>query len=113
MKNKVGIIKEKKTDILGLWKNFINGHPQEMTQEEAILKDQSISDENKKILLQSLKDEEKLASKLFQYYYKTMNLKSKNDDIPKVHIDNKEKQNTKNSIERTHTKQEIDEDRDN
>ena len=41
-----------------------------------------------------------------------MDLKSKNDVIPKEHIDNKEKQNTKNSIERTHTKQEIDEDRD-
>ena len=101
MKNKIGIVKDKKTDILGLWKNFINGTPQELTQEESILKDQSISEADKKILLQSLKDEEKFANKIFKYYYKTMNVKSKNNDIPKVEIDSKGKQRTQDSIEKT------------
>ena len=101
MKNKVGVVKEKKRDFLGLWKNFINGTPQELTQEESILNDQSISDADKKILLQSLKDEEKLANKMFKYYYKTTNLKSKNDDIPKVEIDKNGKQKEQKNVEKT------------
>lgn len=99
MKNKVGIVKEKKTDILGLWKNFISGNSQELTQEESILKDESISEADKKILLQSLKDEEKFANKIFKFYYKTMNLKSKNNDIPRVEVDSKTKQKSKNNLE--------------
>ena len=99
MKKKTGIVKDKKIDIIGLWKNFINGNPQELSQEEEILNNQSISESNKKILLQSLKDEEKLANRMFKDYYKTTKLKPEKDDIPKVHIDDKVKQKSINSNE--------------
>ena len=67
MKEKVGIIKEKRTDFLGLLKNFINASSQSQSQEETISKTQDISEADKKILLQSLKKQSKFAEKTFSY----------------------------------------------
>ena len=68
MKEKVGIISEKRTDFFGLLKNlFGDGSSQSKGQEETISESQDISESDRKILLQSLKKYEKLAEKTFSH----------------------------------------------
>ena len=68
-------VKEKRIDILGMWKDFWNPMPEEQTQEEEILGNINISEEDKKEMLKALKSAEKLGNSLFKNSYKTSRLK--------------------------------------
>lgn len=67
-------VKEKKIDILAMWKAFWNPTPEEITQEEEILKSDEITDAERKELLKALDSSEKLSNKLFRDSYKTAKL---------------------------------------
>ncbi len=68
----------KKLDILGMWKNFWNPEAQEKSKEEEILQSNKISEDDKKELLESLDEMDKLSNKLFRDSYKVTILKRKN-----------------------------------
>lgn len=85
---KTEILKEKKIDIMALWKAFINPQAEELTQEEVIMKDSNISEQTKKELLKSLKNSEKFTNDMYKNSYAT-NLKPKTK-IQKVQIKNPE-----------------------
>ena len=72
-------IKEKRIDfdLKGLLKKFFTPADIEQTSEEVILADSTLSDAQKKELLKTLDDSEKLGNKMFREYYKVMDLKVK------------------------------------
>jgi len=67
-------VKEKKIDILALWKAFWNPTAEEVTQEEEILSSNEITDAERKELLKALDSNEKLSNKMFRNSYKTTKL---------------------------------------
>lgn len=71
-------VKEKKIDILAMLKAFWNPIPEEVTQEEEILKSDEITDAERKELLKALDSSEKLSSKLFRNSYKTAEIEVSN-----------------------------------
>ena len=76
--SKVNTKKENKVKIsfLDIWKQYWNPDPEELTEEEAILADQGLSDGEKKELLKALRNTEKMGNTIFQKSYnKTTNLK--------------------------------------
>ena len=95
-------IKEKRIglDIKGLLKNFFTPSAIEQTQEEAILTDATISDDQKKTLLKTLSDSEKLKNKMFKDYYKVMDIKVKEFKPKEITIS---QEKTKNSQDKNIT----------
>lgn len=101
MKNRTGEVKEKKIDFINLWKSFLNPEAEEISQEEILLKDENISEDDRKELLASLKSTERIANKMFKDSYKTVNLKAgkklnKNSKIETKKVINQEKQDEQN-----------------
>ena len=79
MENK--IVKEKKIDILALFKSFINPAPEELSQEEVILNNSTLSSTQKEELIKSLKNSDRIMDKLFKTSYKTLNLKVETSNL--------------------------------
>ena len=86
-------VKERKIDILSLWRNFINPVPEEQTREETILKDTKLSDSKKKELLKTLNRCDTMMGKMFSgnNYYEDLKVDAKNLKISKVQSKNIER----------------------
>ena len=89
-------IKERKTDFLALWRDFMSGGTAEKTQEEEILTSSEISNEDKKILLKALDDNERLMNKMFKNQYKTSNLKVNHKETAKKVVQEYNKEKSEN-----------------
>lgn len=100
MKNKVKVEKEKKIDILGLWREFWNSDEKEKSEEEVIFADETLSEEQKKDLLKALKDTDRMASKMFRSSYKTNKIKANNKNVPKVKINQKQQESENQKSEK-------------
>ena len=103
MGKKVGTVqKDKKLDFKALWRSFINPEPEELSEEEIILADDTLSEKDKKELLKSLQNNEKLLNKMFRDSYKTTNLKVKNAEISKEQVEKSvSRYKSKNESEKT------------
>ncbi len=90
-------VKEKNIDILAMWRAFWNPIPEEVTQEEEILKSDEITDAERKELLKALDSSEKLSNKLFRNSYKTTKLEAELKQSAKEAIEkeNSDKASTK------------------
>ena len=58
-------IKEKNVDFLSFFRNLVSAEPEELTQEEIILNDSTLTADDKKLLLKTIDKEETLGHKLF------------------------------------------------
>lgn len=83
-------VKERKIDILALWKSFINPKPEELSQEEIILNTSNLSQKQKEELVKALKHSDKTMNKLLESSYKTLNVK--------VETKNLNRSNTRDSV---------------
>lgn len=80
VKNKIGIKEkedqEEKVNFLSIWKQFWNPDSEELTEEEVILQDETLSIEDKKELIKALKNRDKMINTIFKNSYKTTNIKA-------------------------------------
>lgn len=90
-------IKERKTDFLALWRDFMGAGKVEKTQEEEILTSTEISDEDKKILLKALNDNEKLINKMFKNQYKVSMSKVNHKEAAKKAVQEYNKEKSENN----------------
>ena len=70
-------IREKKIDILALWKSFIAPAVEEETSEEVILKDAKLSETKKKELLKTLNKCDTIMGKISKSYTKDLRIDPK------------------------------------
>lgn len=70
-------IREKKIDILALWKSFIAPAVEEETSEEVILKDAKLSETKKKELLKTLNKCDTIMRKMSKSYTKDLKVDPK------------------------------------
>ena len=92
-------IKEKKIDILALFKSFVNPAVEEEAREEIILKDTKLSESKKKELLKTLNKCDTIMEKISSSYtanlkVDTKKLKKENIIISKSEKENEVKENT-------------------
>ena len=91
-------VKEKNVDFFSFFRNLISSEPEELTQEEIILSDSTLTADDKKQLLKVLDKEESLGDKLFANTFKSvkhMNL-TKNSKASTIKFDkNKSLNNNK------------------
>lgn len=96
MKSKVEKELNKKNKILdfkGLFKNFVAGSQEDKSEEEVISNDASLTEQEKKELLASIKNTENLAHSLFAENIKKAARKT-NTNTPRSNVNTKIKQNT-------------------
>jgi hypothetical protein len=91
-------IKERKIDLIALWKSFINPVAEELSQEETILASENISEEKKKELLKTLKNADKTMNKMFEKSSKTLDLGVNTKNI-QIDTKNKVKNNKEKEVE--------------
>ena len=71
-------IKEKKIDILALWRSFITPAVEEASTEEVILNDSKLSETKKKELLKTLNKCDTIMGKISKSYTKDLEVDPKN-----------------------------------